>query len=132
MRGRVEVWPIHPILFFYMVSVKHYSSAFAPVYYRCRPWLAASRRSASPTPSIAMVDTRTVALWAQATAIQSVKGFIPVTLDLKASNFTKWRNMVNIAIRTYTINDHLTTAVLTWSLSSMVRFISFMSMFRVL
>jgi hypothetical protein len=79
-----------------------------------------------------MVDTRTVALWAQATAIQSVKGFIPVTLNLKSSNFTKWRNMVNIAIRTYVLDDHLTTAVLTWSLSSVVRIISFMPMFRVL
>jgi hypothetical protein len=38
------------------------------------------------------------ALWVQDTAIQSIKALIPVTLDLKASNFTKWRNFVAVAI----------------------------------
>nr|XP_051190533.1 uncharacterized protein LOC127303864 [Lolium perenne] len=52
-----------------------------------------------------------IALWAQATAIQSVKALIPITLDLKASNYSKWRNMVNIAVHTYALADHLTTAV---------------------
>jgi hypothetical protein len=57
-----------------------------------------------------MADGNT-ALWAQATAIQSVKALIPITLDLKASNYSKWRNMVDIAVHTYVLADHLTTAV---------------------
>jgi hypothetical protein len=51
------------------------------------------------------------ALWAQATNIQSVKALIPVTVDLKSSNYTRWNNMVQIAITTYALADHLTTAV---------------------
>lgn len=49
------------------------------------------------------------ALWAQATAIQSVKSLIPVTLDLKASNFTKWRNFLTVAVTKYALADHLVT-----------------------
>ena len=47
------------------------------------------------------------ALWAQATAIQNIKGLIPVTLDLKASNFTKWRNFLHIAVTQFALADHL-------------------------
>jgi hypothetical protein len=57
-----------------------------------------------------MADGNTV-LWAQTTSIQSVKALIPITLDLKASNYSKWRNMVDIAVHTYALADHLTTAV---------------------
>jgi hypothetical protein len=51
------------------------------------------------------------ALWAQATAIQSIKSLIPVTLDLKASNFTKWRNFLQVAVTQYALADHLVSAV---------------------
>jgi hypothetical protein len=51
-------------------------------------------------------------LWAQATNIQSVKALIPVTLDLNTSNYTRWRNMVQIAITTYALSDHLDTDML--------------------
>ena len=47
------------------------------------------------------------ALWAQATAVQNIKGLIPVTLDLKASNFTKWRNFLHIAVTQFALADHL-------------------------
>ncbi|KAK1683599.1 hypothetical protein QYE76_044447 [Lolium multiflorum] len=50
------------------------------------------------------------ALWAQATAVQNIKSLIPVTLDLKASNFTKWRNFLQIAVTQYTLAHHLSTA----------------------
>lgn len=50
------------------------------------------------------------ALWAQATAVQNVKSLIPVTLDLKASNFTKWSNFLQIAVTQYALADHLSTA----------------------
>jgi hypothetical protein len=50
------------------------------------------------------------ALWAQATAVQNTKSLIPVTLDLKASNFTKWRNFLQIAVTQYALAHHLSTA----------------------
>jgi hypothetical protein len=52
-----------------------------------------------------------VALWAHATAIQSIKSLIPVTLDFKASNSTKWRNFLQVVVTQYALSDHLTTAI---------------------
>jgi hypothetical protein len=51
------------------------------------------------------------ALWAQATAIQIIKSLIPVTLDLKTSNFTKWRNVLQVSVTQYALSDHLTMAI---------------------
>jgi hypothetical protein len=49
-------------------------------------------------------------LWAQATAIQSVRSLVPVVLDFKSNVFPKWRTFFNIAVTTYTLEDHLTRA----------------------
>jgi hypothetical protein len=49
------------------------------------------------------------ALW-EATAIQGIKALIPVTLDLKASNFTKWRNFVVVAVSQHALGDQLDTS----------------------
>ncbi|XP_051221321.1 uncharacterized protein [Lolium perenne] len=46
-------------------------------------------------------------LQAQATAVQNIKSMIPVTLDPKASNFTKWRDFLAIAVTQYALTDHL-------------------------
>jgi hypothetical protein len=51
----------------------------------------------------------TPAYQAKATVIQSVKALITVILDLKASNYSKWRKMVHFAVTTYALVDHLTT-----------------------
>ena len=48
-------------------------------------------------------------LWAQATAIQSVRSLVPVVLDFKSNVFPKWRTFFTIAVTTYALEDHLTT-----------------------
>ncbi|KAI4984574.1 hypothetical protein ZWY2020_017204 [Hordeum vulgare] len=50
------------------------------------------------------------ALWAQANSIENIKSLIPVTLDLKASNFSKWRNFLTIAVNQFALTDHLEPA----------------------
>ncbi|XP_051217474.1 uncharacterized protein [Lolium perenne] len=96
-----------------MVSAKR-SSAPIHLHYRRRP--RAVRRDTSPPPSAAAMSDAGVqphphaALWAQATAVQNTKSLIPVTLDLKASNFTKWRNFLQIAVTQYALAHHLSTA----------------------
>ncbi|XP_071680411.1 uncharacterized protein [Lolium perenne] len=93
-----------------MVSAKQTSASAALLYYHRRARVPPlRRRPSSPTMSDAGASPF-AALWAQATNIQSVKALIPVTLDLKASNFTRWNTMVQIAVTTYTLADHLTTA----------------------
>lgn len=96
------VWSINPFLSFY----HGISQAI-----RFRPRLP--RRPSSPSSAAAaMPDSGDLphphaALWAQANAIQNIKSLIPVTLDLKASNFTKWRQFLNIAVTQYALADHL-------------------------
>ncbi|XBI69180.1 hypothetical protein VPH35_048283 [Triticum aestivum] len=95
-----------------MVSAKRFASA--PLHYRRRPRLP--RRPSSPASAAAAMSGAGdlphphAALWAQATAIQNVKSLIPVTLDLKASNFTKWRRFLDIAVSQYALADHLDVA----------------------
>ena len=50
------------------------------------------------------------ALWAQAMGIQNIKSLIPITLDIKASNFTKWWNFLTIAVTQFALADHLDMA----------------------
>jgi hypothetical protein len=47
------------------------------------------------------------ALWDTATPIQNIKSLIPVMLDLSASNFTKWRNLLSIAVNLLSLTDNL-------------------------
>ncbi|KAM0893312.1 hypothetical protein ACQ4PT_025188 [Festuca glaucescens] len=49
-------------------------------------------------------------LWAQATAIQSIRSLVPVVLEFKGTVFPKWRMFFTIAVTTYALEDHLTTA----------------------
>jgi hypothetical protein len=51
------------------------------------------------------------ALWVPAAAIQSIKSLISITLDVKGSNFTKWRNFCTIAVTKYALANHLVTEV---------------------
>nr|XP_040258909.1 uncharacterized protein LOC120976141 [Aegilops tauschii subsp. strangulata] len=49
------------------------------------------------------------ALWAQATAIPSVRSHVPIVLEFKSVVFPKWRTFFNIAVTTYALEDHLTS-----------------------
>ncbi|XP_071680682.1 uncharacterized protein [Lolium perenne] len=108
-----NVWQIILLSSSIMVSAKRFSSA--PLHYRHR-LRAAPSASAPPTPAAAPMAADDshhphAPLWAQATAVQNIKSLIPVTLDLKASNFTKWQNFLAIAVTQYALADHLDTPI---------------------
>ncbi|XP_071674455.1 uncharacterized protein [Lolium perenne] len=67
--------------------------------------------AAAPNPPLPAAEHPHATLWAQATAVQNIKSLIPTTLDLKASNFSKWRNFLLIAVTQYALADHLTTTI---------------------
>lgn len=94
-----------------MVSAKRFSSI--PIHFHRRPRLP--HRPSSPPPAAAVMPDAGplhphAALWAQANSIQNIKSLIPVTLDLKASNFSKWRHFLTIAVNQFALADHLEPA----------------------
>ncbi|XP_045086204.1 uncharacterized protein [Aegilops tauschii subsp. strangulata] len=88
-----------------MESAKRFSSI--PIHF--------CRRPSSPPPAAAVMPDADplhphAALWAQDNSIQNIKSLIPVTLDLKASNFSKWCNFLTIAVNQFALADHLEPA----------------------
>ena len=110
LHGRHRCDLSYPILSLYMVSAKQSSASAALTYHRRRARVPPLRRRASSPTMFDAGASPYAALWVQATNIQRVKALIPVTLDLKASNYTRWNNMVQITVTTYAFADHLTTA----------------------
>jgi hypothetical protein len=53
-------------------------------------------------------DAATVArLHSQAAVVQNIRNLIPVTLDLQASNFSKWRGYVLLILGRFALQDHV-------------------------
>ena len=91
------------LIYSIMVSAKKSGTASAPLHYRRRPRVLACCPSFPSSSSSTMADAPNLlaALWAQATAIQSIKTLIPITLNTRASNFTKWHNFLLIDVTQY-------------------------------
>ncbi|EAY83010.1 hypothetical protein OsI_38230 [Oryza sativa Indica Group] len=61
--------------------------------------------SAAPAP---VLDPDTsAALHAQAISVLNVKALVPVTLDVAAANYTKWRGLFLVALGKYALTEHV-------------------------
>ena len=57
-------------------------------------------------PPVIDADTL-VALHQQAISVLNIKALIPVTLDLTAGNYTRWRGMFLVVLGKYALTDHM-------------------------
>lgn len=76
--------------------------------------------AAAQADAAAQVDAEAKAvLWAQAVAVANIKTLVPVTLDLHAANYSKWRGLFQLTLRKYALDDHIQGALsapdATWS-----------------
>ncbi|XP_052152518.1 uncharacterized protein LOC127770748 [Oryza glaberrima] len=68
--------------------------------------LAAPTQDAAAPP--AALDAEAVAnLHSQAVAVLNVKALVPVTLDLDANNYSRWRGLFLVTLGKYALTDHV-------------------------
>ncbi|XP_062232780.1 uncharacterized protein LOC133930092 [Phragmites australis] len=74
-------------------------------------FVAPASSSSAPLPqrnsSVNLDDDTTASLHAQAVAVLNVKTLVPVTLDLAAANYTKWRGLFLVILGKYALADHV-------------------------
>ncbi|KAL6595039.1 hypothetical protein ACP70R_048142 [Stipagrostis hirtigluma subsp. patula] len=68
----------------------------------------ARQRAADQATFAAMQEAAAVAaLHAQAVAVQNIKAFIPIVLDITTSNYTKWKTLFLDTLGNYELADHV-------------------------
>ncbi|XP_062230074.1 uncharacterized protein LOC133927645 [Phragmites australis] len=101
---------------FASLSAPALTSPAAPPTHASAPTLAAPLQPAIPprgslpeaaTLSVDPGDDATASLHAQAVAVLNVKTLVPVTLDLAAANYTKWRGLFLVILGKYALADHV-------------------------
>ncbi|EAY90498.1 hypothetical protein OsI_12090 [Oryza sativa Indica Group] len=64
----------------------------------------------TPPPQVLDADARN-ALHTQAVAVLNVKALVPVTLDLAAANYSRWRGLFIVILGKYALTDHVASDV---------------------
>jgi hypothetical protein len=70
--------------------------------------LSSALHGAPPPPQPPALDDETVStLHSQAVSILNIKALVPITLDLAAGNYTRWRGLFLVVLGKYTLTDHI-------------------------
>lgn len=60
-----------------------------------------------PPAAPALGPDALAALHAQAVSVLNIKALVPITLDVAAANFTRWRGLFLVALGKYALTDHV-------------------------
>nr|XP_025883367.1 uncharacterized protein LOC112939900 [Oryza sativa Japonica Group] len=61
----------------------------------------------SRPPATPLDDAALAALHAQAVSVLNIKALVPVTLDVAATNYTRWHGLFLVALGKYALTDHV-------------------------